>query len=250
LRTKNNFKTKVFLICLFGFSFLSYAQTCGFGCLGLSGFYGGYTQQKYNAKGLNDFLNMKLSTTFRSNATLNFENGKGLRVGGNIFRAKFDDYFFTAKAYYQFMSETQEVNLSNGGSTILAKYELKNNHWGIGLDFGIPVFSFLDFKVFEAGLNFYLAEFTEKLESGINEISSENYSNQKVDVGYYFGSGLILHLVKDYISVEATAVYSVFKINAFENESGSSSIKDSNGKDLLTNKGFSAVVQLNLGFPL
>ena len=53
---RSNF-LKYFLILLMLVTWkVSTAQTFGFGCLGLSGFYAGYSQQEYNASGVNSFV--------------------------------------------------------------------------------------------------------------------------------------------------------------------------------------------------
>ncbi|MFH1198462.1 MAG: hypothetical protein V1720_22355, partial [bacterium] len=106
------------------------AQTCGFGCLGLSGFYGGYSYQQFNADGLNQYLNSTLLDIVNDDVEqIEFKEGRGFRFGANIFRAKFDDYFITAKGFFQFLKE-EKTRSGNLNSNLQKKLELQMNYWG------------------------------------------------------------------------------------------------------------------------
>lgn len=238
---------KIFFIVSILLTSITTAQTFGFGCLGLSGFYAGYTQQEYKAVGMNEAINSLLpSSPF--NETLEFKRGTGFRIGANIFRAKFDFLFITAKGYYQFMKETHEREDHNIPRTT-QKYQLSMNHWGVGIDFGVPIFSIIDLKIVEGNVTFYNSELIESYNDQNGVLIIENkYSLDKAKVGYFVGSGLILHLVTDYISVEATAGYSFINIDRFSN-SDIYSIPSTDNK-AIDKGGFSATVQLNVGFPL
>jgi hypothetical protein len=61
------------------------------------------------------------------------------------------------------------------------------------------------------------------------------------------GSGLVLHIIPDYISIEGTAGYNFMKLENLQRT-------DANGNIHLINNaipagGFSATIQLNVGFP-
>jgi len=224
------------------------AQTFGFGCLGLSGFYAGVTQQYYDTPGLNEYINSTVLLSSYNNS-IEFKRGTGYRIGANIFRAKFDVLFITAKGYYQFLKETHErVNVDPGEGS--QKYELAMNHWGVGLDFGVPLFSILDWKIVEGNVTFYNSELIEEyLASDGSQISETKYKLDKAKLGYFIGSGLILHLVPDYISVEATAGFSFIDIEKFIKDDITIPASTSSNK-AIDKGGFSATVQLNVGFPL
>ncbi len=226
----------------------NYSQTCGFGCLGLSGVFGGYTNQLYSAKGVED-----LTTQFRTDfgftsKNIEFQKAEGFKIGANIFRADFTNYFFTAKAFYQFLKEEKSIFSELNNLPTEERYSINLNHWGIGLDFGIPLLSFIDFKVVEGGITFFNSRYQgEILEAG-KEKDKIEYDNFKTDIGYYVGTGLIIHLIRDYVTVEGTAFYHQFEIKKmipFRN-SADIQIYDS----FIDKSGFGATVQMNFGIPL
>lgn len=223
----------------------SFGQTCGFGCLGLSGAFGGYTHQTYEADGLNNYLSNKLGS---KGSDMKFSEAKGFRAGGNIVRAKFEGYFFTAKGFYQFLSESKEL-INVVSSNIKETYEFKANYWGVGIDLGVPIFSFLDLKLIDGGVTFLQADYEEKQFTQDDETSYTKFENDGSEIGYYFGSGLIIHLMEDYVSLEGTAFYSMMKISNMIDDSGNKLLAE-NSADLLSKGGFSFTVQLNIGFPL
>ena len=144
-------KNKFFIYILASVFFLIFAesiqaQSFGFGCLGLSGFYGGYTQQQYVAEGIDDYVQLNNSGT-QIDPSIKFKEGTGFRIGANLFRAQWDPVFITLKGFYQFMKEGHHTNgnindvNSDIPSGVLKKdYQLTMNYWGVGLDFGIPLF--------------------------------------------------------------------------------------------------------------
>jgi hypothetical protein len=225
------------------------AQTCGFGCLGLSGFYGGYSMQYYDMSTLNELLNERLSQLGFKNSKISFKSGHGARIGANIFRAKFDNYFLTAKGYYQFLVEEKEVRETSNSNNSKFNSKLELDHWGVGLDFGIPVLKILDWKIVEGGLTFYRSKLENTLTVN-NFILSNNYEEEKINVGYYVGTGLIIHLIKDYISIEGTAVYNNVDIGTMIDNQGDYLLEPGSGKSIMDKAGVTATVQLNIGVPL
>ena len=227
------------------------AQTFGFGCLGLSGFYAGISQETYDANGINDFLYPVILHTNDLNQsanTIKFEKGTGYRIGANLFRAKFDKIFITAKGYYQFLKEEHsETELSNG-STITTNHKLSLNHWGVGVDFGVNLFWIIDWKVLEGNVTFFSGDFTSEYSRDEVFLNDTKYNLDKTQIGYYVGSGLILHLVPDYLSIEGTVGFSFMKIESLKriNSFGNESFIN----NAIPGGGFSATIQLNVGFPL
>lgn len=222
----------------------------GFGCLGLSGFYAGYSQYSYKADGLNEtMLQLNPGTDLTKN-DLEFKQGTGYRIGANFFRAKFSSVFFTAKGYYQFLKETKDVVTTTVDGLTKNSYELSMNHWGIGLDMGFAVLGVIDLKLIEGGVNFYNDEFTSLSFAADNTQIENKFTPADVQIGYYVGSGLILHLIPDYISIEGTAFYTFTHVDNMKDGSGITIPGLSINNKLITKGGFSATVQLNVGFPL
>ncbi len=241
-----NFRIYFLPIIIFAFSSLNHAQSFGFGCLGLSGFYGGYSQQEYKADGINQFSKENYSG-FSTGNNIKFQKGTGFRIGANIFRAKFDDVFITFKGFFQFLKEEHEIVDDVSQGILKNKYKLSMNHWGLGLDFGFPLFSFIDLKLIEGGVAFYNSDFEYQSMLDDTQQIEKKYSPEKVQLGYYVGSGLILHLIKDYISIEGTAAFVSIKIDKMlidtEDKTPMNSLK------AIEKGGFIGTVQLNVGFP-
>jgi len=225
------------------------AQTFGFGCLGLSGFYGGFTQQSYIADGINEYVKMNYSGP-RQIPGITFKQGTGFRIGANLFRAKMDFAFITLKGFYQFMKEEHQIDDEVQTNILKNNYRLSMNYWGVGLDFGIPLFSIIDWKIVEGGLTFYNSDFSYRILLNDEELTELKLSPETTKLGYYVGSGIILHLVRDYISIEGTAAYSIIRIDNMNNDSGDILLPTPSSKKALEKGGFTATVQLNIGFPL
>ena len=213
------------------------AQTCGFGCLGLSGAYAGYTYQSVN---LDDFNKELL---LESNK---FGSFKGFRVGANLFRAQFDDFFLSLKGFYQILEEEKSFSTDLGMiGQINSNYSVTINHFGAGLDFGIPFSELIDFKIIEAGLTFFDASFTQKVNNGFS-FDELKFTNSGTDMGYYIGTGFIFNIVKNYVSLEGSFFYSHIKISKMVTDNG---IKLSEKSDFINNGDIGFTLQINLGIP-
>jgi len=247
-----NIYQKVFLFLLLIFLSLQLnAQTCGFGCLGLSGIYGGYSRQYYEATGLNLQLNDKLDIMGLTDKKFNFQYGEGYIFGANIFRARFDEYFLTFKGYFQYIKEQQNIREDIGGDVYEFDSELEMNYWGIGVDFGIPILSVLDWKIVEGNLSFYNTDLSNNMVVNGKVQFDEKYSNIEVTVGFYVGTGLVIHILPDYISIEGSAGYSFLKIDELQSVDGKTSFPAKEyDTNLIDQGGFTATVQLNIGVPI
>ncbi|MGK9477144.1 hypothetical protein [Melioribacter sp. OK-6-Me] len=226
------------------------AQTFGFGCLGMSGFYAGFTHHYYEATAINEFLNnYKINPVDGLMPNIEFKRSTGYRIGANIFRARFSSIIISTKGYYQFLKETNEFKTDELTSE---RYELSMNNWGVGLDVGIPVFSFLDLKLVEGHLNFYSPEFKINLiEQNSATVELNKFTAEETKIGYFLGSGLIIHLIPDYISLEATAGYNFLELKYLYDGENNLSIPVTNStKEIINKKTFSATLQINVGFPL
>lgn len=226
------------------FNSFSLAQTFGFGCLGLAGIYAGISEYRYDVPALNDFL--KAEQFSNDLNQLQFTRGTGYRIGANLFRAKWEGFFLSAKGYYQFIKEQK---ISNSLSLKNQKnFQLNMNNWGLGLDLGTPIFKILDWKILEGNISYYTPELVVEYYENSNFIKDRKFTPENTKLSYFVGSGIIFHLVPDYISVEGTAGYNFLQIDHFKSEDniliGSSSNK------AVKNAGWSYTLQINVGFPL
>jgi hypothetical protein len=244
------------LLAVLFFAPLIKSQTFGFGCLGLVGGYGGYSYQEYKPTGLNNYILVfnELRTDSSVSTMDDFGKTQGYRIGLNFFRANFKGFILTAKGFYQFLSEkhNSSENMSNGISNTSFKLELKN--WGLGLDLGTSITSMVSWKVIDAALLFNSATFvnTENLPGARTEI--EKYKSGS-ELGYTVGTGFILALVDDYVTLEGLAAYTVISFEEMKKDDGSFlTINEDPDSGRMTNfietGGFNAVIQLNVGLPL
>jgi hypothetical protein len=227
------------------------SQTFGFGCLGLSGFFAGYSQQQFDGQHLNSSLNLISSGNPLLNMNeqpVKFQKVSGYRIGANFFRADFESVFITAKGYYQFLKEKHSVADNTTLSQPRDDYELNLNHWGLGVDFGVPFFWIFDLKLVEANVVFYNADLSRETYNNYELQSEIRLSNSTNKVGYFIGSGLIMHLVRDYISLEGTAGFNFVEFENFSD--GTVILPLDSSKKAIQKNGFSATLQLNIGFPL
>ena len=109
--------------------------------MGLSGFYAGFSKQNYDNPGLNDYISQRINFLDPSKTIIKdkieFTQGTGYRIGANFFRAKWINSF-SAKGYYQFLKESNEISAQLQNVDTREKYQLTMNHWGVGIDLGIP----------------------------------------------------------------------------------------------------------------
>ncbi|MCU7498710.1 MAG: hypothetical protein ACM3UR_14410 [Bacteroidota bacterium] len=232
------------------FSLRTQAQTCGFGCLGLGGFYAGYSIQNYKAQGFNNFIRQAL---LNSNQQLpEFGKAKGFRVGANIFRTKYNNFVFSTKGYYQFLREQNQMSQpaegDGGGST---RYTLDLNYYGLGVDFGYSLGKLIAIKFIDAQVTFHSANLTSDVSTTSSTLKESAYSNDKLAVGYTLGSGVIFRIVGEYISLEATAGYTKFSFDSLvNNDENSKPDQVSSINNFITDGGLFGLIQLNVGIPL
>lgn len=231
------------------------AQNFGFGCLGFTGGYVGYSYQKYSANGLNEYVrlfNLNNKDSLQSNIG-NFGEANGFRVGLNIFRKKFSGVLLTAKGYYQSLSEKNEATKNALGGLETTSYEVKFINWGLGLDVGTPIVSFVNWKILDASLTYNQAKFTSTKNFPGAVTIVKNYKSD-FQFGYSIGTGIILEILGEYITLEGLAAYSNLKIDKVKMDDGTNLTVSENSseemKNFITDGGFNAVIQLNIGIPL
>ncbi|HEX9252985.1 MAG TPA: hypothetical protein VF870_12130 [Ignavibacteriaceae bacterium] len=247
------FKKIFFLFFIFSLQILP--QSLGFGCFGFVGGFGGYSYQQYQPTGLNIFVANfnSINSEYIENELPEFNTASGYRVGINFFRAKYTGFFITAKGFYQQLGESNSAEVIPTSVTINYDFDLKLNSWGIGVDLGIPITNYLSWKILDGSLLINSARFTETINSS-QGTQVNKYNNDKTELGYSIGTGFILEVLEDYISLEGVASYSQITIDKMKAEDGTNLIynpdKNINTEKFIKYGGFNAVVQLNIGFPL
>ncbi len=227
------------------------SQSFGFGCLGFVGGYGGYSHQQYQPGMLNDYV--ADFNSFASKELKSFGKAEGYRFGLNFFRAKFSGFFITAKGYYQQLDESHDSQKIGRDGESNYDFNLKLKSWGLGLDVGIPIFNGLHWKILDGTLLINSARFTITVNSFAGT-SVQKFNNDKTELGYSIGSGFVIDVIKNYISIEGIAGYSYFKIDKMKTDDGINFkeifIPSDENEPFIKSGGFNAVLQLNVGFPL
>ena len=114
--------------------------------MGFVGGYGEYSYQKFDAEGLNNYVNA-FNDSYKgslSSPMRNFGTETGYRVGINFFRANIKSFILTTKGFYEYLTEKNSatINSTDGNSDAIFELDLKN--YGIGVDLGTS-----DNKVFK-----------------------------------------------------------------------------------------------------
>ena len=247
---------KILLMVLI-FTYQCLPQSFGFGCLGFVGGYAGYSYQKFQPGSLNEQINLFNNTLSDGSSQIipEFGTAQGYRLGINFFRAKYNKTFYSFKGYYEDLSEVHGYTYSGVQSQISSELELNLKSWNLGVDFGIPITNYLSWKIIDGIVHFNSAKLTHKpnLDDNTKEIK---YKNDAPEIGYSISTGFILSVIENFLSIEGTAGYKYFKINQMTSEDGmvfmlrpedSRAIEED---DFINGGGFSAVLQLNIGFPL
>jgi len=228
-----------------------HSQTFGFGCLGFVGGYGGFTYQQYNAKGLNEFIKDWNSNESIHSQMDEFSFATGYRVGLNLFRATFENnIILTAKGYYQSLDKTNKATL--GGINTNGEYSLDIDmrNWAVGIDVGWQFTNMVSWKVIDGAIHFNKVKLTETTSTDSESLISK-YESDGSNIGYSIGTGLIVAIIKDYISIEGLAGYTQISIDDLFNDQGTPFLNPSQQDEkFIESGGFTAVVQLNVGFPI
>lgn len=226
------------------------AQTCGFGCLGLSGVYGGYTYQQYKADGLNNYIGWQRALSSAALPSIKeFKDAKGFRVGANLIRLNYKDFIFSVKGSYQFLNSKQSASEPNSQIENSVSTTLKLDYWGVGADVGYSLSSFVNLKFIDAQVTFHSAKLN--INSNIAGVQSESeYKTEKTVTGYFIGSGFILNFVKNYLSFEATAGYTNFRIEELKDDKDNFFSSGTDKNDFIKSGGLTIIGQLNIGIPL
>jgi hypothetical protein len=245
-------KHLLIITALLSISTYASAQTFGFGFV--RG-YGGLVYQSYNASGLNQFITKFNIDIYETIGVLkSFDDATGYRIGIIFFRATSkNNIILTAKGNYQSLEKTNTAKIENENSYNYSLY-LDLNNWSLGIDVGWEITKIISWKILDASVNFNYVTLTETTDLSGETIVQEYKSNSGV-FGYSIGTGIIVAILKDYISVEGLVGYTYLSIDNVYNENGVPFLNQitttSNSySSFIDAGGFTAVIQLNLGFPL
>ena len=246
---------KFIVLLLFSLLFsnqFSVAQTFGFGCLGFVGGYGGFTYQKYNPSGFNEFIREFNLREFVNTPVDEFSYAVGYRVGLNFFRATFENgILVTAKGYYQFIDKKNKGGVGIGQSEDNYSLDLNLKNWSLGFDVGWEFTKVVSWKILDGSLNFNNVSVIETTDLRGEPTIVNTYKSDSGVIGYSVGTGVIVAILQDYISVEGLAGYTYLKIdNAYDSDGTPLLNPSSNYDKFIDSGGFTAVIQLNVGFPL
>lgn len=233
-----------------------HAQELGFGCLGLVGGFGGYTTQSIQAVEVNDFITEFNRSKGDSLAQSmgSFNNLSGFRIGLNIFRQNFEGLVFTFKAYYENLIQRRTGSVHVGGTQENSFTEIALKNFGLGFDIGTPINRFISWKVLDASLIFHRVRFTSSLQDASGAILMNQYSAVESPVGYTLGTGFIMDLVDQYVTLEGSAGYMFVHVRRMQTSDGKLLTDRPDGtiilENLINSGGFNASIQVNIGVPL
>jgi hypothetical protein len=188
--------------------------------------------------------------TYETMGVLNsFDNSTGFRVGLNLFRATFNNNIvLTAKGYYQALYKTNTSRIENENNYNYT-LDLDIRNWSLGFDVGWEFTEIISWKILDGSLNFNNVTLTQTSdlpgESDVNK-----YKSDSGVLGYSLGTGIIVAVLKDYVSIEGIVGYSQIVIENVFNDSGTPFLNSNYNEKFIDSGGFSAVIQLNVGFPL
>ena len=245
-------KVLVLGICLFT---SVQAQEFGFGCLGLVGGYGGYQYQKYNASGLNSYIQKfnGLSKDSLASGYDNFRTLTGYRLGINFYRQNFKGLILTVKGFYTSISEKNSATYNSVGKNQICSIQIDSRNPGIGFDIGLSLGKYFSWKVLDAGFSYADVKLTKSTNTVNGITNEEEYSADKVNIGYSIGTGFIYYIIENYVSFEGTLGLTNFTVDKFKNNAGEYFNYPSTNNPVsktIENGGFGATIQLNIGFPL
>jgi len=241
---------------LFLATFKIAAQDLGFGCLGLVGGFAGYGMQTYQTLGINervDFLNAFHKDSLNS-PLKNFGQAAGYRFGINFFDQKFSGFNLSFKGFYQKFSEKNKAIIKSPPIEIAKTFEVKITMFGLGVDFGTHITEMLNWKIIKAAVIFSNADFIESEDRpGILTVQ-DDYKSAKTNIGYSISTGFVVYLIGNYISLEGSAGYNLFRFEELKKADGTVlTVNEQSDQPMpaaINNGGLAGTIQLNFNFPL
>ncbi|MFA6597775.1 MAG: hypothetical protein WCS69_08630 [Ignavibacteriaceae bacterium] len=246
---------KYFFILLF-ISANLHGQDLGFGCLGLVGGFAGYGVQTYQVKGINervDFFNAAHKDSLDS-PLKNFGQAAGYRFGINFYNQDFSGFNLSFKGFYQKLSQQNKAIIKSGTIEIAKTFEVQITTFGLGVDFGTPIMEMLNWKILKTAVTFSQADFIESEDRPGVLTKKDDYKSNRATIGYSISTGFVVYLIGNYISLEASAGYNLFRFKQLKKEDGTLlTVNEQSDQPMplaIDNGGLAGIIQLNLNFPL
>jgi hypothetical protein len=126
-------------------------------------------------------------------------------------------------------------------------------NWAVGIDVGWEFTSFVSWKVLDGAIHFNNLKLTETASTETETLIGR-YESDGGNIGYSIGTGIIVAIIKDYISIEGLAGYTQISIDDLYSDQGTKFLNPTQASSIdekfIDSGGFTAVVQLNVGFPI
>lgn len=232
------------------------SQSLGFGCLGFVGGYGGYTIQNYRPIGLNEYINEfnEIRKNVSKSSMPTFGVVRGFRFGLNFFRTDFDGLVLTAKGYYQKISQDNLAEYKVGSLDASSTFQVDVTTWGVGIDLGTTITPKFVWKVMDIIIVFGNARFRDIYNEAGSSSLIKDYFSEGTNLSYQLGTGFILNIVSNYITLEGTVGFSSFNFDRMKLDDGSYLNINENSnvimEKFINSAGVTATLQFNLSFPL
>ena len=253
---RNNVVKKTIFIFIAIVSINLHAQDFGFGCLGLVGGFAGYGIQTYHTKGINariDFFNAFHKDSLVS-PLKNFGQSAGYRFGINFYDQKFSGFNLSFRGFYQNLSEKNKVIIKSGSIEIAKTFETKITSFGLGVDFGTHITEMLNWKILKTSIVFSQGSFIESEDRPGLLTVKDDYKSTKTNVGYAISTGFVVYLIGNYISLEGSAGYNLFRFEQLKKDDGTLlTVNEQSSQPMpvaIDNGGLAGIIQLNFNFPL
>ncbi len=231
-------------------------QQLGFGCLGFVGGFAGYEIQGYKPTGVNGYI--QTFNRIRSDSLVtpaaDLKQLAGYRFGINILRNRVSGFEYTFKGFYSALTETHEAQVNSVLGKKKEEFEVKLNSFGIGIELGSTITKYLSVKIINAEISYNTAILFRKITVNDNQLIREKNTSAAGGISWNVGGGFIVYLLERQISIEGQAGLSNLKIDRLEKPDGSPFPKDELSNepmtDFISGGGFTALIQLNISFPL
>jgi hypothetical protein len=142
-----------------------------------------------------------------------------------------------------------------GGANTTGEYSLDIDmrNWAVGIDVGWEFTNLVSWKIIEGAIHFNNVKLTETTDTPTEALISK-FENDGSNIGYSIGTGIIVAIIKDYISIEGLAGYTQMTIDDLYNDQGTAFLNPLQNSTIdqkfIESGGFTAVVQVNVGFPI
>lgn len=236
-----------------------FAQCCGSDFIAAklvqSGVNVGYGTQFYVPSGFNNYIdlyNQKYSASLNSKID-EFGTALGFKIGANLVQFQLDEFSLAFKINYQQMKEKKSATRSLAiGGNAKEEFNLTLTSFGLGLSSSLVVSKRFDIKFIDALLTWNSAKlvntYSDLLTSGEQTLQSP-----KKNMGFSIGVGLTFYIVPSYVSLEATAGYSLFSITRMQFDEGELLSQTPDGgpamENFIKSGGFYTFIQLNFSVP-